>query len=87
MKNDGQGFLWKQAAQCRILAIPAASIGLAIFSAMFFAAGAGSIEIPPAVEKKTVLLKQDYQDAGRVFSARCGQCHQVPDPEIGRAHV
>jgi len=44
------------------------------------AAEVASIEIPPAVEKKTVLLKKSHQEAESFFAAQCGNCHKTPDP-------
>ncbi len=80
MNDDRHGFLTrKQALLPRILAAAVAACAV-VLSITYFAAGAASIEIPPAVEKKTVVLKQSYQDAGRVFTEKCGQCHKVPDP-------
>ncbi len=78
MKDETNCFLaGKKASWSLILVTMAVS---ACASIMFFATVAASIEIPPAVEKKTVLLKQSYQDAGHIFTAKCVQCHKVPDP-------
>ncbi len=85
MKDETNCFLTrKQISRSRIPAtarVPACGI---VLSLMFFAFRAAAIEIPPAVEKKAVELKQSYQDAGRVFTAKCGQCHKVPDPAAPR---
>jgi mono/diheme cytochrome c family protein len=39
-----------------------------------------SIEIPPAVEKKSVSLKKSHVEAQSFFAAQCGNCHRTPDP-------
>ncbi len=80
MKDDRQNFFTRNAVLRLRILVAAAPVAAVLLSIMFFAARASSIEIPPAVEKKTVLLKQSYQDAGRIFTAKCGQCHKVPDP-------
>lgn len=65
------------ARKINVFGAPACAL---ILIGTLFAGRATSIEIPPAAEKKTVILKESYQDAGRVFTAQCGKCHAAPDP-------
>ncbi len=65
-----------------IHAIAALFVSTVLLSILFFPAKAASIDIPPAAEKKTVLLKQSYHDAGRAFASTCSICHKVPDPAL-----
>ncbi len=71
MKGDRQNFFMRSDVLWLRIPVAAAPVVAVLLSIMFFAARASSIEIPPAVEKKTVLLKQSYQDAGRIFATKC----------------
>ena len=64
---------------CR--AIQVAGIGgCALYVIILIAGAAGAIEIPPAVEKKTVVLSHSRVMAEHFFNGNCGKCHAVPDP-------
>ncbi len=53
--------------------------GLALMS-LLFAGTALAGDIPPAVEKKTVVLSHSRVMAEQFFKGNCGKCHTVPDP-------
>ncbi len=67
----------KKASLPGIAVIAAAS---AVLGLLLYPTWASSVDIPPAAEKKTVVLKQGYLETGRIFVAKCGQCHKTPDP-------
>ncbi len=52
----------------------------AVFMTLFFAGAAAAIDIPPAVEKKAVVLSHSRVMAEEFFRGNCGKCHAVPDP-------
>ncbi len=49
-------------------------------SIIFFSTEASSVDIPPAAEKKTVVLSHSRIMAENFFIGNCGKCHAVPDP-------
>ncbi len=67
----------KKAPLPGIAAIAAASVFLGL---LLYPAGASSIVIPPAAEKKTVSMSHSRLAAEHFFIGNCGKCHKLPDP-------
>ncbi len=81
MKRDRDSFLRRESPlRPRVLAAVGTAACSVVLIVVFFVSKAVSIEIPPAAEKKTVVLKQSYQEAARFYAAQCGKCHEAPDP-------
>ncbi len=54
-------------------------VGTGLMS-LLFAGTTRAIDIPAAVEKKTVVLSHSRVMAEQFFQGNCGKCHTVPDP-------
>ncbi len=70
----------RRAVRLRIPVIAGVSACVILLGIVFPVTEAASIDIPPAVEKKSVLLKKSHVEAESFFVARCGTCHKTPDP-------
>lgn len=64
----------------RIGTIKGMSLCATLLVVVSYVPEAASIEIPPAVEKKSVSLEKRYVEAGRIFTVECGKCHKAPEP-------